>query len=286
MSSDTPAPKSALIPTTLPLPPQNIHPDELKVILAEAAARHAEAEEALAAAQDHFDAANRAHEYALSEEQKRLEREEQATIEKMRALYPAIIDDADRFRRRFLEQCNEENIFVALPSIFESFAYWSRYRALALRLKQRILLYDSTRSRDAWELWLRRIYGWGELIRSVTSEHIGGGALVGEDDADGLAAVNLQINEESKSAPHPLHRDAADKSTPHIEDLGLRDPALASIDMVLIGQDDPLEFSAEFSNALQGAAISWAARTTDLIAERAREEFTAAAEAGAAAADA
>lgn len=251
-----PAPKRALIPTALPLAPQDIHPDELKVILGEAAERHAEAEAALAAAQDHFDAAERQREYALSEEQKRLALEEEAHVNDLRRVLPQTEDDADHQRRLFREACAEEP--MDLSRVLESFLYWGRYRETATRMRQAILLHDSQQSREDFELWIRRVAGWGELIRSVTSWRKGG-VLPGEDDdLDGLAAVNVRINQESQEAPRPLNRDAADLSTPYVEDLGLRDPQIAAIDTVFVQPTHALNFGEVFSEAVDSAAKDWA----------------------------
>lgn len=265
------------IPTSLPLSPQDIHPGELAVILAEAAERHAEAAAALAAAQDHFDAAERLREYALTEEQKRREREEEARIGKLRDLFPVVLDDVDRYRRGFYAACAEEVIDFA--SVAEWFAAWAKNRALAGRMQQTILLHDSQRSREDYETWMRRIAGWNELIRSVTSFHKGGVLNGYDDDLDALAAVNVRINQESAAAPRPLRREAHDQSTPFIEDLGLRDPAAAGTDMMIHGATfaTALEFNTEFSRAIAEAASSWARRAVDYVSDVARREFADAA---------
>jgi hypothetical protein len=269
-----PAPKPALIPTTVPLPPQTLRPEEVEALVTEAAARHAEAEEALAAAQDLFDQAERAREYALSEEQKRQEREEQFRIEKMRTLFAAVEDDAQRMRRLFKQACAAEDIDFA--DVLGYFTYWSRYRATSARLRDAIIRYDSSRDADSFRQWLFRIEAWNNLIRSVTSWRKGG-VLGGEaDDLQGLAEVNARINQESQSAPRALNRDAHDQSTPFVEDLGIRDPSRASWDL-LSGPQRALEFSVEFSAAIAESADDWARRATDHVTETARAEFKAAA---------
>ncbi|WP_372968535.1 hypothetical protein [Microbacterium sp.] len=121
-------------------------------------------------------------------------------------------------------------------------------------MRQQILLHDSQASREDYELWVRRVAGWNELIRSVTSWRKGG-VLPGEDDdPDGLAKVNARIVEESQAAPRPLTRDATDLSTPWIENLGLRDPQMAGIDQVFAVQDHALDFGDAFSEAVDSAA--------------------------------
>lgn len=256
MTTDNlPAPKPALTPTALPLSPQELSPAEVQAQLEAAKRARDEAAAALAAAQDHFDAAERQREYALSEEQKRKALEDEAHINDLRRILPVTEDDADRFRRRFYEACAEEPIDMA--RVLESFMYWSRYREVASQMRQEILRHDSQQSRDDYERWVRRIEGWNELIRSVTS-WLKGGVLAGEDDdLEGLAEVNKRIVEESQDAPRPLVRDAADRSTPFIEDLGLRDPQMASIDQVLTPPPSALEFSEAFSEAVAEAARDW-----------------------------
>ena len=268
--SDT-TPKPAFLPTAAPLPAQDIDPPELAVILAEAEARRAEAEAALAAAQDHFDAAERQHAYALTEEQKRREREEEFRIDWMRKLYSAVSDDVARFQRLFDQSCAEETI--SMDRVVKNFAMWGRYRAVEARMRTEILRYDGSRSSETYELWIRRIAGWNELIRSVTSWRKGG-VLAGEDDnLEGLAAVNARINEESNDAPRPLHRDASDLSTPFIEDLGLRSPANSSIDAMFSQGQHALDFAAEFSRAIAAGTNEYARSVVDGMADRARSEF-------------
>lgn len=257
-----------LIPTSLPLSPQNIHPDELKVILAEAEARHAEAVAALAAAQDHFDAAERQRAYAITEEQKRQEREERFRIDKLRDLVPALDDDAALFARRFRAEFDQEQI--DFDEVLFVFTAWSRYRTLAHAARDAVVRYDSQQDSDDYNLWLRRVAGWGELIRAVTS-HRKGGALLGDaDDVDGLAEVNARIEEESNAAPRPVTRDADDVFPPLIEDLGIRNPAIAAFyQQPLIA----LDFSHEISKAMQEASGSWARRALSHAADRARADF-------------
>lgn len=257
-----------LIPTSLPLSPQNIHPDELKVILAEAEARHAEAVAALEAAQDHFDAAERQRAYALTEEQKRLEREDRFRIDKLRGMVPVLDDDAARFARRFRAEFDQEQI--DFTNVLFLFTAWSRYRTLAHAARTAVIRYDSQQDTDDYNAWMRRIAGWGQLIRAVTS-HRNGGALLGDaDDAEGLAEVNARIEEESKEAPRPVTRDADDTLPPMIEDLGIRNPALAGFyHQPLIA----LELNLEISKAMQEASEAWASRAISHIADRARAEF-------------
>lgn len=269
--NDSAAPAPTLLPTALRLPPQDIHPDELKVILAEAAERHAEAAEALAAAQDSFDAAERQREYAITEEQKLLEREDQARIEMLRKLFPTLVDDVARFKDRFYAVCAEEATNSQV--IVEAFVVWARYHATVGLMRQTILRYDSERSREAWASWVHRISGWNELIRSVTSWRKGGVLQSEDDDLDGLAAVNARIVQESQAAPRPLHRDATDLSTPYVEALGLRDPAIAGIDLAFTAGDTPLEFGTEMSRAIIQGASSWASWAVSDMSDRARAEF-------------
>jgi hypothetical protein len=251
-------PAPAFVPTTTPLPPQSVDPGELAVILAEAAARHAEAEAALAAAQDHFDAANLQREYALSEEQKRRDLEEEARVGALRAEYPSHNDAVAEARRQFLAAFDEEEI--DFERVFRLYVEWQRSGFLAARVKQQILAYDAGQSSDVYESWMRRISGWTELIRSVLSWEHGGVPSNTEDDLDGLAAVNLRINQESQSAPRPLNRDARDQSTPFIEDLGLRDPASASADQIFGHQFEGVFFDKAFSEGVAQAAATRAQR--------------------------
>lgn len=256
MTDSLPAPRPALVPTALPLPPQEQSPAEVQAQLDAAKRAHEEAAAALAAAQDHFDAAERQREYALSEEQKRRAIEAEAHINDLRRILPFSEDDADRFRRRFREAVAEEP--MELSRVFEAFTYWARHREVASRMRQQILLHDSQQSRDDYELWMRRVFGWTELLRTVTSWRKGG-VLPGEDDdLEGLAKVNERIVEESQDAPRPLVRDATDLSTPFIEDLGLRDPQSAAIDGVFTQPLLALDFGAEFSVAVDDAAKDWA----------------------------
>ncbi|UIN31890.1 hypothetical protein [Microbacterium binotii] len=259
-----------LIPTSLPLPPQDIHPDELAVILAEAAERHEEATAALAAAQDHFDAAERQREYALTEEQKRVAREAHFRIDRMRGLVAQLEDDAERFARKFREACAAEA--PDSNQIMELFMVWSRYRTAAHTWREIVVRYDTQQSRDDYIAWERRIAGWAELIRSVTSIWNGGVLSGQQDDVDGLAAVNLRIAEESKLAPRPVVREATDTSVPFVEDLGIRDPARAGM---YIAPLQALEFNLEFSKAVHDASIAWVRESVDAVTERAREEFKA-----------
>jgi hypothetical protein len=262
-----------LIPTALPLPLQDIHPDELKVILAEAAARHKEAEAALQAAQDHFDAADRQRQYALSEEQKRQQREEQSRINRLRELVPHLQDDAERFARQFREACAEET--VQSDRVLGWFVMWSRTRMLAHKAREVVVRYDAEQSREDYISWERRVWGWGQLIRSVTSYRKGGALLGDADDVDGLAAVNLRIAEESKDAPRALTRDPSDETTPFVEDLGVRDPARTGLYNIGNGDFRALEFNDEFSKAVYEASTSWARQAIDSISADAREKFNA-----------
>lgn len=256
MTDSLPAPRPALVPTALPLPPQELSPAEVQAQLEAAKRAHAEAQAALTAAQDHFDAAERQREYALTQEQKREALELEAHINDLRRVLPYSEDDAERFRNRFREAVAEDPIDMA--RVLEAFTYWARNREVASRMRKQILLHDSQQDRDDYELWFRRTAGWAELIRTVTSWRKGG-VLPGEDDdMAGLAAVNERINEESKDAPRPLNRDAADQSTPFVEDLGLRDPNLAGIDQVFSMVPQALDFGAEFSAAVDEAAKDWA----------------------------
>lgn len=250
--------KPAFVPTTAPLPPQAIDPGELAVILAETAARHAEAEAALAAAQDHFDAANQEREYALTEDQKRRDREEEARINTLRTEYPIYTDKVAEARRLFYAAFEEDEVDTA--RVMQLYVEWQRNGFLASHVKQEILRYDALQSNEAYETWIRRIAGWVELIRSVMSWQHGGVPSNTEDDFDGLAAVNLRINQESQAAPRPLNRDPQDQSTPFIEDLGLRSPKNAGFDQIFGAEFQGIFFDAAFSEAVAQAAATRARR--------------------------
>lgn len=268
MTIDNPPapPKPALVPTALPLPPQEQSPAEVRAQLEAARLAHEEATAALAAAEDHFAAAERQRDYALSAEQKRKALEEQAIIAEMRRILPFSEDDADRFRQRFREAVAEEP--MEFPRVLEFFRYWARHREVASRMRQQILLHDAQQSRDDYELWLRRVSGWNELIRTVTTTAKGGVLLGAEDDLDGLKEINSRIVEESADAPRPLVREAADFSTVFVEDLGLRDPNMASIDQVITQPPHALEFGVEFSAAVDDAAKDWSRAALTAIREQ------------------
>lgn len=272
MTNSPPAPpKPAIVPTSSPLAPQVQTPEQVKSALADAAARHAETAAALAAAQNAFDEADRRRQYALSEEEKRRALEQEARVNELRRVLPQTEDDATRFQRLFREACAEEPIDMS--RVLEAFTYWGRYREVAARMRSEVLRHDSQQSRDDYELWMRRISGWSDVIRSVTSWRKGGTLAGEDDDLEGLAKVNARINEESQSAPRPLNREAADLSTPFIEDMGLRDPLVASIDGVIAQPVLALEFGTEFSAAVAAAASSWARNAlSSLSSSRGKED--------------